>query len=161
MFRWFVKYGLLLSAFWFVGCADTENVTQDRSYLKANKTSLAYYAWKDVSAERVGSFSKKDAFVTFKIGDKLDMDIYGCQDIYCSSATSVVIHDSSFKYVETLRRGEFLFLVPSGKVYSEEFGYDCEIKVAAYWDLIVNTETVRIDWNVQEAEESCEVHFYK
>lgn len=161
------KYGILLLAlaFLWIGCTDSYNHTENLSFFNTEKTSLAYFGWKNVPAKRITSFSQNSEFETFKIGsdesDSLFLDIYGCSDIHCLSATSIVLHDSSFKYILALKKGEFLFSEPSEKIYTEEFGYDCQIKVAAYWNLKIDTEYIKIDWQMLEAEELCEVYLYK
>ncbi len=166
--RRFVKMGLLISliAAFVLGCTDTLDYTKDRSYIKAKRTSLDYFDGDEVSIERVSSYSKNSEYETFKIsnakiGKKLEMDIYGCNDVHCLSATSIVFHDSSFKYILALKKGEFLFSEPTEQIYTEEFGYDCQIKVAAYWNLKIDTEYIKIDWQMLEAEEVCEVYLYK
>ncbi len=164
----FVKMELVLSliATFILGCSDTLDYTKNRSYFKAKKTSLDYFNEDEVFIEQKSSFSKNSEYETFmisnaKAGKKLEMDIYGCNDVHCLSATSIVFHDSSFKYILALKKGEFLFSEPSEKIYTEEFGYDCQIKVAAYWNLKIDTEYIKIDWQMLEAEELCEVYLYK
>lgn len=163
-----LKCGLVIFAltFCFLGCAETFDYSENRSVLKTKTTLLAYFGEEDVFVKRMSSFKQNFEYKTFRIGvdsvsNFLDMDIYGCNDLHCLSATSIVFHDKNYEYVEVLEKGEFEFLEPTEKIYTKEFGEDCEVRIASYWNLNIDTERIKIEWLMLEAEEVCDVILYK
>lgn len=91
---------------------------------------------------------------------KLWMDVYGCTDINCQNANSIIIHDEKYDYVKKVDRGDFEFSVPGKDYYSEEFGTDCKLRVSYFFDLTIKSKDVKLKMSVQHAEESCEVKIY-
>jgi hypothetical protein len=161
------KYGILLLslAFFWIGCTDSYNHLENLSFFNTEKTSLAYFDWKNVPAKRITSFSQNSEFETFKIGsdesDSLFLDIYGCSDIHCFSAMSIVLRSKDYEYAVALKKGEFKFSEPTKKINTKEFGENCELRVASYWNLKVDASQIKLDWTMLEAEETCEVKLYK
>lgn len=119
----------------------------------------------EIYVKQMTSFNSNDEYVSFEIGQNnhkvLNMDIYGCEDINCQSATAIVFHDSSYSYVKSLKKNDFNFSKPEKAIRTKNFGDDCEVQVYAHWNLRIDIENIKIDWTFQEAEESCEVFLYK
>lgn len=149
-----------------VGCTERTDYVLEQSYIDVRAVSLSYLNDDtEVYVRQMTSFNSRDEYVSFEIGQSrnkaLYMDIYGCEDINCQSATAIVFHDSSYSYVKSLNKGEFRFSKPAQAIRSQAFGDDCEIQIYAHWNLTIDTKSVKIDWTFQEAEETCEVFLYK
>ena len=95
--------------------------------------------------------------------DKIDMfvEIFECNDMYCSDAYMIVFHDAEYKKSKILEKGRFSINQPKQKLRTgEEFGTDCTLKVYNFFDLKLDLDDLKIDWTIQEAKEICDVVFY-
>ena len=91
---------------------------------------------------------------------KLWMDVYGCTDINCRNASSIIIHDEKYDYIKKLDKDDFEFSAPHRKYYSDEFGTECKLRVSYFFDLTIKSKGIKLKMSVQHAEESCEVRIY-
>lgn len=91
---------------------------------------------------------------------KFWMDVYGCADINCKSATAIVFHDEKYDYYKKIDKEDFEFSAPSREYFSEEFGTDCTLRVNYFFDLTIKSKDVKLKMSVQHAKESCEVKIY-
>ena len=85
------------------------------------------------------------------------MDVYGCDNPKCSNAKRIVFHDEGYNYVEALDETSFSISKNTSDYYYEKFGENCELEVALFFRLRINTSRIKIDLNVQDASETCEV----
>lgn len=94
---------------------------------------------------------------------KLDLyiDIYGCSDMYCSTANTVVFRTGNYEKSKTLKKGKFEFSKPSQDFVSvDEFGSNCKLNVYNFFRLKIDQADVQVDWIVQESRETCDVTYY-
>lgn len=116
------------------------------------------------------SLSQANGYAIFQFGkmgrskrDALDMfvDIYGCTDMYCSNANTIVFHDSKYEKINAVKKDDFSITKPEISLrHGEEFGQECELKVSEFFDLKIDLPDVLVDWTLQEAGETCEVTIY-
>ena len=85
------------------------------------------------------------------------MDLYGCDNPKCSNEKIIVFHDEGYNYVEALDETSFSISKNTSDYYYEKFGENCELEVALFFRLRINTSRIKIDLNVQDASETCEV----
>lgn len=94
---------------------------------------------------------------------KLDLyiDIYGCFDMYCSTANMVVFRTGNYEKSKSLKKGKFEFSKPNRDFISaDEFGTDCKLNVYNFFRLKIDQADVQVDWTVQESRKTCEVTYY-
>ncbi len=102
-----------------------------------------------------------EEFIPFTIetpySPTLFMDIYGCDNPKCSNAKRIVFHDGDYNYVEALDKSSFSISKNTSNYYYEKFGEKCKLEVALFLRLRINTSRVKMDLNIQDATETCEV----
>ena len=79
----------------------------------------------------------------------LYLEIYGCQTIECLDAEKIVLHNDDYSYSVLLKKGDFtISKLDKSKMPSAQG----EVYVMHYFNLKIDVEGIRINWNVQMAQ---------
>ena len=79
----------------------------------------------------------------------LYLEIYGCQTIECLDAEKIVLHNDDYSYSVLLKKGDFTI---SRLDRSKMLMAQGDVHVIRYFNLKINVEGIRINWNVQVAQ---------
>ena len=87
---------------------------------------------------------------------KLILELYGCDEFSCKNTNRVVIRDEDYRYVKSFDKTQFK--ISSGGNFSySEFGDDCIVHKKLHFNLSIEDENVKIDWNVKYGNIQCSV----
>lgn len=86
----------------------------------------------------------------------LFLELYGCDEYSCKNTSRVVLRDGDYRYVKSFDKTQFK--ISSGGNFSySEFGDDCEVHKKLHFNLSIEDENVKIDWNVKYGDIQCSV----
>ena len=154
-----VKFILLFVIFscFFVGCSNCNDFADEYAVVESDSTFIAYaepfktdtsiYPKEEMLS--YSGFSSGGALTAVVYYDyiKLFVDIFGCRTRNCKEASSVVIHNSDYSYMELFHPPQFEI---SKAKESRQINDDFEEKVIDFlFHLNLKTDSIFISWNVE------------
>ena len=85
----------------------------------------------------------------------LFVDLYNCDSFDCKNVTNIVIHDDSYGNIRALGKDEFE-IADGDEFKYETFGDDCVLTKIRNFNLRIDAEDVKIDWDVKNGYMTCE-----
>jgi len=141
----------------FVGCSDCQDYTDEYAVVESDSTFIAYAEpfktdtsiYPQEGMLSYSGFSNGEALTAVVYYDyiKLFVDIFGCRTRNCKEASSVVIHNSDYSYMELFHPPQFEI---SRAKESRQINDDFEEKVIDFlFHLNLKTDSVFISWDVE------------
>lgn len=85
----------------------------------------------------------------------LQVDLYGCDSYDCKNVQNIVLHDSSYAYIRTFGKDEFE-IADGDEFQYDTFGDDCVVYKLLNFNLRIDAEDVKIDWDVKNGYMTCD-----
>ena len=141
----------------FVGCSNCHDYTDDYAVVESDSTFIAFAEpfktdtsiYPKEGMLSYSRFSNGEALTAIVYYDyiKLFVDIFGCRTRHCKEASSVVIHNSDYSYMELFHPPQFEI---SKANESRQINDDYEEKVIDFlFHLNLKTDSIFISWDVE------------
>ena len=97
----------------------------------------------------IDTINYTEDYTVYRWNRWLYLEIYGCQTIECLDAEKIVLHNDDYSYSVLLKKGDFtISKLDKSKMPSAQG----EVYVMHYFNLKIEVEGIRINWNVQMAQ---------
>lgn len=152
----------VILSFLFVGCSNCNDFTDKYAVVEADSTYVAYaqsfeydksiYPSEEMDAyysvhDVAGAIIINLIYDRFNKENNLVVEIFGCRTRNCKEASSVVIHNSDYSYMELFHPPQFEI---SKAKESRQINDDYEEKVIDFlFHLNLKTDSIFISWDVE------------
>jgi len=92
-------------------------------------------------------------FVDAEKVSSLTLELYGCDNFTCKNTSRIVVHDDQYRYVRSFDRKQFS--ITDGGDFSYSTDGDCTIYKKLSFNLVIDAENFKINWNLKDGRIYC------